>query len=637
MVKQLYLERYSPIGDLTVVSVCLVMITLIFFSYTRKSRSFGIFVSLLGLLVLSALAQVSFYSLAASSSEALYTVASGMRCLHLALLFTIFLLYVVYIGEVTQLSRRQRRPFHIATAVIYVVIIGLDVLDTVLGRGLQITPTTIAYQGPDRFIYGYIAFLILIIAMMIRVRKLLYKRVMFGFYSTMVISVAVLMVQRLCGQSSYTVATFMYPVIAMFYFMHSTPYDASLGAIDSKLLEDMVRYNCAKHREFMFMSLYMRDFDEEGKIMPESIKAVVRRFTVDFFRDATLFQIGNGHMILMFLKKRNLDYESKIVRILRAFRYEYQKFGYDYKIVIGESVEEISRKNEYVSFINNIYRGMEENTIHRVTEDDVRKFSQIVHVLRELEDIYRKRDLDDPRVLAYCQPVYNLRTRRYDTAEALMRLKLDGSGLVFPDVFIPLAEEYGYIHVLTQIILHKTCQEIRRLMTAGYTVTRVSVNVSVPELKDDDFCSDIIHTIDNSGIPGEKIAIELTESRSDADFMLMQEKITQLRQRGIKFYLDDFGTGYSNMERILELPFDIIKFDRSMVQASGSSERSRRIVNSLASMFSQLDYAVLYEGVEEAEDERMCAAMCASYLQGYKYSRPVPIETLTDFFEREAG
>ena len=114
----------------------------------------------------------------------------------------------------------------------------------------------------------------------------------------------------------------------------------------------------------------------------------------------------------------------------------------------------------------------------------------------------------------------------------------------------------------------------------------------------------------------------------------MKKKIEELREKGIKFYLDDFGTGYSNMERIMELPFDIIKFDRSLVLASGSDVRSEKMVESMASMFSGLDYSVLYEGVENEEDERKCIDMSASYLQGYKYSKPVPIIELQRFFSK---
>ena len=84
----------------------------------------------------------------------------------------------------------------------------------------------------------------------------------------------------------------------------------------------------------------------------------------------------------------------------------------------------------------------------------------------------------------------------------------------------------------------------------------------------------------------------------------------------------------------MELPFDIIKFDRTLVIASGSDERSERIVENLAHMFSDMAYSVLYEGVEDDADEGRCREMSASYLQGYKYSRPVPIERLREFLTK---
>ena len=206
--------------------------------------------------------------------------------------------------------------------------------------------------------------------------------------------------------------------------------------------------------------------------------------------------------------------------------------------------------------------------------------------------------------------------------------------MVFPDQFIPLAEEHGYIHVLTEIILQKTCDEIRHLLSEGYEVKRISVNVSVPELREENFIDDIEKIIKESGIPENKIAIEITESQTESDFLIMKKTIDALKDRGIKFYLDDFGTGYSNMERIMEIPFDIIKFDRSLVLACNSNEKSEKMVGSLANMFSNMDYSVLYEGVENELDEKRCINMSASYLQGYKYSRPIPIIELSRFFTK---
>ncbi len=277
---------------------------------------------------------------------------------------------------------------------------------------------------------------------------------------------------------------------------------------------------------------------------------------------------------------------------------------------------------------------MDINDVYIVGEKDVDLFNRYEYILEQLTDIYKKRDLRDERVLAYCQPVFNIKTGKYDTAEALMRLNLPDIGMVFPDQFIPVAEEHGFIHVLTEIILTKTCDAIKSLMSEGYDVNRISVNVSVMELRDEKFTSDIDDIIEASAIPNDKIAVEITESRNDSDFLLMKDSIEELRRRGIKLYLDDFGTGYSNMERIMELPFDIIKFDRSLVIASDADERSEKMVKSLAGMFSELNYSVLYEGVENDGDEIRCINMSASYLQGYKYSKPIPIADLNRFFAK---
>ena len=112
----------------------------------------------------------------------------------------------------------------------------------------------------------------------------------------------------------------------------------------------------------------------------------------------------------------------------------------------------------------------------------------------------------------------------------------------------------------------------------------------------------------------------------------MKERLNELRDSGIKFYLDDFGTGYSSFERIMKLPFDIIKFDRSLTVASGVDVKTETMVSYLAHMFTDMNYSVLYEGIEDENDEERCIAMFARYLQGYKYSKPIPIEQLTDYF-----
>ena len=634
MVNEFYFDNFSPVGDIVVFSMCIVVVILVMTSYVTRNRNFAIFLNIIGFLFLASLFDILYHTSFMHVTDGDYTKVYVLRTCYYAVLFSILLLYVVYVVDLLRLEQTRKLPIMIIASAVYVMMIAWDIIAGIKGVGIRIDDSGKAVSGISFFLYGYILFAVLIVLVMMIFKKRLFKQVMNGFYGTMIVTFIILYVQGCYKNSSYTVAAIMFPAIAMLYIIHSNPYNIELGAIDSRALKDMVKYLYDQKKDFVFMSLFLPDFDVEGRTFPKDIQTLIRKFASEFFRGAVLFQISNGHVVLVAKKSNNPDYENRVNKLLNVFADEYKKFKLDYKLVTGESIDEISSKNEYISFIKSIHRRMKMNEVHFTTYDDVTAFNNFEFILEELEDIYRRNDLRDPRVVAYCQPVYNLETGRYDTAEALMRLKLPNIGLILPDQFISVAEENGYIHALTRIILQKTCDEIKSLLADNYDVKRISINVSVLEMRDINFSNDIRTIIKDSGIPEDKIAIEITESMNENDFIYMKGMIGDLKDRGVKFYLDDFGTGYSNMERIMELPFDIIKFDRSMVLASDSDERSEQMVGSLADMFAKLNYSVLYEGVENDLDEQRCIDMSASYLQGYKYSRPIPIVELKSFFSK---
>ena len=630
----LYPDNYSPVGDLTVVAICLIMLALIAFSYIRKTTAYRVFLLIIPSLIASALLSVTYNLLAARLGPV--PIVYIVRCLFHAVLFMLFFEFALYIMTLTHVDRRKTSWILCGVLAVVLVVVIADVVISIRSFSQTDASSSLSSQGHLIFLIGYLVLSIVCVALMSRVRHRLYKRVMWGFYVSVAVSFIILLGQRvLGGGSSFTVVTFLFPVLAMYIIIHANPYDAELGAVDSSALADVVRRLYANKRPFVIMSLFLPAFSGEGKQIPDMIRSLVRRFSVNFFRGSMLFQIDNGHLLLIFRKSSNPDYEHRIEKIMKAFRSYHKLYRYSYKIIIGESIDEISKKNEYISFIRNINRSIPENTIHRISQDDIVSFNRMDYILQQLADIHRKHDLDDPRVLVYCQPVYNVRISGYDTAEALMRLQLDELGFVMPGEFITLAEEHGFIHTLTEIILHKTCLELHSMLENGYDINRISVNVSMLELRGERFCDDISRIIVNSGIPSATVAIELTESQSESEFDMMKDKILELKEHGIKFYLDDFGTGYSNMERIMELPFDVIKFDRSLVTASSTDERSEKMVHNMANLFNDLQYSVLYEGIETENDETRCREMAASYLQGFKFSRPIPIAELRSFVQRK--
>jgi len=629
-----YYENYTPAADVLVMGMCFVFLILIWRAYINRTKSFFFLRAMIYLLFAAAASDILYHVSMNRIGEIPNIIIYIFRFIFHMCLFTNLWLYVLYLRASVHVERKSDRRFIRAGVIGYFVILFLEIFTLITRTGFYIREDNSVHTGFPVFLIGYVHFLSLLIVMIFKYRNRVYKQVLRGVIETIGVSVLIIIVQQIHGQSSFTVATFMFPIYALLYLIHSNPYDIETGSVSESAFEDLVYISGARKRDLYFMSLYMHDFEGKGRKYPKEIQNQVRRFMVKFFRSPMLFQISGGHMILVVDKAKDPDYEESGRSMLAEFNKVYPILKVDYKIVFFDSYEKLSEENDYVGFVRFMHSRIEENSFVKVTSREVDDYMNYKYIVNELSDIAEKEDLRDPRVKLYCQPVYNIKSGRFDTAEALMRIDLPYIGIVFPDVFIPIAEKNGYIYPLTKIILAKTCDKVKELTENGYDFKRISVNFSVYDLREESFTKMVQKIIGDSGIDYGKIAIELTESQNESDFEVMKEKIEELKGSGIKFYLDDFGTGYSNFERIMELPFDIVKFDRSLVIASGNNEKFRTIVSNLARMFNEVQYAVLYEGIEDDSDEMRCIDMSAKYLQGYKYSKPIPAEKLTEFFEK---
>ena len=197
---------------------------------------------------------------------------------------------------------------------------------------------------------------------------------MIGFAGVFLLSVIIQAVGRIRTQSTFTVSTFLYPLIAVMYLLHSNPYDAQLGANDLRGLNNLVHYISEQDQDYLFISLYMRELDENGKTMSDDMRSLIRQVAGSYFRRSALFQIGNGHMLLMIPKDKNPDWKDRLETVLDHFRVQYENFRYDYKMVIGHSNRELTRRNDYVGFIRSIHARIPENTIYEEQPEDLNMF-----------------------------------------------------------------------------------------------------------------------------------------------------------------------------------------------------------------------------------------------------------------------
>lgn len=627
-----FYNNYSPVGDILVFATCMVYFILMWVAFISRTKNYRLFRDILILMCAASLFNMSFYSMLLDVGDADVMWIYIFRGAYNISLIGALYLYIRYIHEVLDMDRSSTIMYTIMGRIGFIGYVIYVVLETFSPMGFHIGEDGVPVQGANVFLFVYLFFVILIITMIYFNNGHVYRQIIIGVGGSMVVAFLVMFIQGLFGQTSFTTATYLFPAFAVLYLIHSNPYDFESGSVNVKSFENSVSYNYERKKRQYFVSIYIEEFERSADSFPSEIKSLIREFVKRYVRRSVLFQISPGHLLLVFGIADNPNYKEACRTLYEIFKEKHEIYQNDYKLVATASYSDISADNEYLSLFRYIRNRMDDNSLYEVNKEDIKAFREHQYILSELMDIDEKWDMDDARVLVYCQPVYNVLTGKFDTAEALMRMRLEKTGMVFPDRFIPMAEKYNCIQALTMVIFSKTCREVRALLDEGYEVSRVSINFSALDVRNVDFCDNINRIVSENGIPHEKIAIEITESQSEKDFLVMKDKIAQLQGTGIKFYLDDFGTGYSNFERILELPFDIVKFDRSLTIASGADKRNETMVSYLAHLFSDMGYAVLYEGIEDENDEERCIRMCAKYLQGYKYSKPIPIEELRQFF-----
>ncbi|MCY0386087.1 EAL domain-containing protein [Robbsia sp. Bb-Pol-6] len=227
------------------------------------------------------------------------------------------------------------------------------------------------------------------------------------------------------------------------------------------------------------------------------------------------------------------------------------------------------------------------------------------------------------------QPIIDLATSRVAVVETLLRWTHHGRGPVPPDKFIPLAEETGLIVPIGEWVLRHACEEALH-WPAGI---RVAVNLSPVQFRDASLLRVVDAALRDSGLPPERLELEITESVFlEADDTVLAT-LHALRSRGVSFALDDFGTGYSSLSYLRSFPFDKVKIDKSFVHASTGDSGSLAIVRAIIGMANSLGMTVIAEGVETQEQLGLVHAQGCMQVQGYFFSRPLPANGIRDYID----
>ncbi|MGK7917219.1 MAG: putative bifunctional diguanylate cyclase/phosphodiesterase [Prochloraceae cyanobacterium] len=258
--------------------------------------------------------------------------------------------------------------------------------------------------------------------------------------------------------------------------------------------------------------------------------------------------------------------------------------------------------------------------------------SMHTHALKQLHlESELRRALSRQELVVYYQPIVSLETKCLQGVEALVRWQHRERGLISPADFIPIAEETGLIVTLDQWVLKNACRQLlcwQKQFPALDHLT-LSVNLSAKQFLQSDLTEQIDQILAETGILGQDLKLEITESVLIEDPDSAAEMLRQLRNRKIQVCLDDFGTGYSSLSYLHRFPLNILKIDRSFVSSLEVKDERSAIVRTIVTLGHELGIEVIAEGVETARQMQCLKALGCDYGQGYCFSPPVDSQTLT--------
>ena len=273
--------------------------------------------------------------------------------------------------------------------------------------------------------------------------------------------------------------------------------------------------------------------------------------------------------------------------------------------------------NTLMISLDEMNQSPEPNAIRSLT-DSIEEINQKLDIRKCLE-----KALENDELEVFLQPLVDCLTGRRVAAEALVRLRNEDGRLIRPDLFISMAEQEGYIVRLGEQVLAKVCRFIRDHDMKTLGIKWINVNLSPVQFMSRDIPGRFSAILEEYGVSQDMIHLEITE-QSMIDFSLLRDQITGLHENGFEFSLDDYGSGYSNLSRVRQYPFTNIKIDMEVVR--NYCRDKDVLLPALIQGFKQMNLSITAEGIETEEMAGAMKDISCDYLQGFYFSKPVPMD-----------
>ena len=412
--------------------------------------------------------------------------------------------------------------------------------------------------------------------------------------------------------------------------------DMTSGSLNFQAFKDEIKRNLAAKRKLHFITIKIIDYDIIQRTLGKQnittfLAHIVRSlYTICNNDEYDVYYLGNGGFSIFTLRDNTeeIDLIAQRTRNFFAGKHGINNINimFDFKMCLVSCPEDLKDYDSVMTFDKNILSSVKEkNTLVYLKEiansNEFQISNQIDRIIQQAIK-YHQFEM-------YYQPIYDIKTRQYVSAEALIRLKNFEYGFIPPSMFIPAAENTGAIHEIGDYVLEEVISFISDYKIEEYGLDYIEINLSVAQCIESNLSEKIMDLLTRYSVSPEKINLEITETSNEVNYDVIEKNITSLSQNGITFSLDDYGTGYSNILRITRLPLDIIKLDKSFVDEL-DKPGMKTVINETVSMLKKMNKKILIEGVENYEDFDYFRNAGCDYVQGFYFSKPL---TKVDFIE----
>ena len=371
-------------------------------------------------------------------------------------------------------------------------------------------------------------------------------------------------------------------------------------------------------------------YEKSNKILKQITNIIDKECSKDGFSTREMadhymiyYEYGNEEKLLHFIEKIYNDICN--LKILNSDYVLVPSIGIYTFTKLNESVDNL--KNKAIIAWKNVKN--ENYTYYGIFNDKI--LNTMIENKRLLDKLIKA--VENDKLEINYQPKYGCKSKKIVGAEALIRFIDNNGQMVAPNVFIPIAEESGFITIIDNYVFKKVFADINKLKEKNIKMVPISINLSRKKLEERNFIKDFLKIIKENGISSNDIEIEITEGTILSNNKLIKNSVNKLKKLGFNILVDDFGTGYSSISTLKDLDIDEIKIDKSFI--NDNSEKGRKILEYVFNLAMAIKVKTTAEGVETKEQYDMLKKLNCNTIQGYYFSKVITLTELQTLLEKK--